>query len=80
MKWGAPRMGENHMETKNHKPVVMAVIPVRPPSRIPVADSMNTVTGDVPINDPATIATPSEQYAIVLRGNNFLSFTNPAQA
>ena len=58
------------MATKNHKPVVMAVIPVRPPSRIPVADSMNTVTGEVPISDPATIATPSEQYARVLRGNN----------
>ena len=35
----AVKMGEKNNEHKKNKPVTMAVIPVRPPSRIPDADS-----------------------------------------
>ena len=59
------KIGAKKMETKNMMPVTIAVIPVRPPSAIPVADSMNAVTGDVPMSAPMEIENASTQYAIV---------------
>jgi hypothetical protein len=34
-------------------------MPVRPPSRMPTADSANTVSGEVPSREPITMAAPS---------------------
>ena len=41
---GAQRMGVKKRDTKNHHAAVSAVSPVRPPSRIPAALSMNAAT------------------------------------
>ena len=57
------KMGEKKTEIKNAMPVVIAVRPVFPPSLIPVALSMYTVTGLIPMRDPITIEVPSVQYA-----------------
>lgn len=57
----------------------MAVSPVRPPSRIPDADSMKAAIGDVPMRLPSTLLMPSTQKAKVCLGNSFFSFTKPAQ-
>ena len=38
-----------------------AVRPVRPPSRMPDADSTNAVRGELPMRDPTTDANPSVQ-------------------
>lgn len=51
---------------KNIIPTTMPVIPVFPPSEIPVADSTKTVTGEVPISAPIEIEKASTQYAMVL--------------
>ena len=59
------KIGAKKTEMKNMIPVMMAVIPVFPPSAIPVADSIKAVTGDVPINAPMEIENASTQYAIV---------------
>ena len=37
-------MGVKNRDTKNHQAAVSAVSPVRPPSRIPAALSMNAAT------------------------------------
>ena len=55
------KMGAKKTEMKNMKPVVIAVMPVRPPSAMPVADSMNAVTGDVPMSAPMEIENASTQ-------------------
>ena len=59
------KMGAKNTEMKNMMPVMIAVIPVRPPSAIPVADSMKAVTGDVPMSAPMEMLKASMQYAIV---------------
>ena len=59
------KMGAKNIEMKNAKPVVIAVMPVLPPSEIPVALSMNAVTGEVPMSAPMLILNASTQYAIV---------------
>jgi len=46
------RIGAKKMEMKNQKLVAIAVIPVRPPSEIPLADSTKGVQGEVPKNRP----------------------------
>uniref|UniRef100_A0A7C8ZA38 Uncharacterized protein n=1 Tax=Opuntia streptacantha TaxID=393608 RepID=A0A7C8ZA38_OPUST len=48
---------------KKYAAAVNAVNPVLPPSRIPVEDSMNAVTGEVPRRDPTTIETASDMKA-----------------
>jgi hypothetical protein len=45
-------MGAKNNETKKQKPVIIAVIPVRPPSPIPAPLSIKAVTGDVPKTAP----------------------------
>jgi hypothetical protein len=59
------KIGAKNTDTRKARPVVTAVIPVFPPSEIPVADSMNAVTGDVPISAPIEIEKASTQYAHV---------------
>lgn len=59
------KIGAKNTDTKNASPVNTAVSPVLPPSVIPVADSMNAVTGDVPISAPMEIENASTQYAVV---------------
>ena len=59
------KIGAKKMQMKNMMPVTMAVMPVRPPSAIPVADSMKAVTGEVPISAPIEMEKASTQYAIV---------------
>ncbi|KAK8571446.1 hypothetical protein V6N13_047134 [Hibiscus sabdariffa] len=48
---------------KKYPATVKAVNPVLPPSLIPVEDSMNAVTGDVPRSDPATMEAASDRKA-----------------
>ena len=55
------KMGEKNTETKNARPVTIAVMPVLPPSEIPVADSMNAVTGEVPMSAPMLMLNASTQ-------------------
>lgn len=59
------KIGEKKTETKKARPVTIAVMPVLPPSLIPVALSMNAVTGEVPIRAPMLMLKASTQYAIV---------------
>ena len=59
------KMGAKKTEMKNMMAVTIAVMPVLPPSAIPVADSMKAVTGDVPISAPMEMENASTQYAIV---------------
>ncbi len=66
-------MGEKKTQMKNISPVVTAVKPVFPPSEMPVALSMNAVTGDVPTNEPIEIVKASTQYAIVLFSKSFVT-------
>lgn len=49
------KIGAKKIETKKHNPAVIPVKPVRPPSAIPVEDSMKAVTGEVPIKAPMLI-------------------------
>ena len=58
-------IGAKNTETRNARPVTMAVRPVLPPSEIPVALSMKAVTGEVPMSAPILILKASTQYAIV---------------
>ncbi len=55
------KMGAKKTDTKNAIPVEIAVMPVLPPSEIPVALSMNAVTGEVPIRAPILILKASTQ-------------------
>ena len=59
------KIGAKKIEMKNAIPVVIAVIPVLPPSEMPVALSINAVTGGVPMSAPMLILNASTQYAIV---------------
>ena len=44
-------MGVNQRETKNQKPMVRAVTPVRPPARMPVADSAAAAASEGLVKD-----------------------------
>lgn len=55
------KMGAKKTDTKNAIPVEIAVMPVLPPSEIPVALSMNAVTGEVPMRAPILILKASTQ-------------------
>ena len=55
------KMGAKKMEIKNMNPVTIAVIPVLPPSEIPVALSTKAVTGLEPISAPMEIVNASTQ-------------------
>lgn len=55
------KIGAKKTEMKNAIPVTMAVIPVLPPSEIPVALSMKAVTGLVPMSAPMLIEKASTQ-------------------
>ena len=57
--WIIPRSGAKKRAMKKQTPVTQAVSPVRPPSRIPVADSMKTVKGLVPMSEPTTMPIPA---------------------
>jgi hypothetical protein len=46
------KIGAKKIEIKKQTPVVIAVIPVLPPSEIPAPDSMKAVTGERPMRDP----------------------------
>lgn len=71
-------MGEKKIETMKHRPVTMAVNPVRPPSAIPAPLSMKAVTGDDPKSAPIEIKVASVQYAQVDRGKSpSLGLTTP---
>ena len=59
------KIGAKNTLTKNMMPVIIAVMPVFPPSEIPVADSTKAVTGDVPMSAPIEMQNASTQYAIV---------------
>jgi hypothetical protein len=48
-------IGAKKMEMKKQRPVVMAVIPVLPPSEMPAPDSMKAVTGERPKREPIEI-------------------------
>ena len=54
-------IGAKNMETKKHRPHVMAVSPVFPPSAIPAPDSMKAVTGEQPKRAPIEIQNASIQ-------------------
>ncbi|GAB2216276.1 hypothetical protein Droror1_Dr00024046 [Drosera rotundifolia] len=60
---------------KKYPATVKAVIPVLPPSLIPVEDSMKAVTGDVPRSDPTTIADASDMNAKYCPSKSPLSST-----
>ncbi|KAL0910805.1 hypothetical protein M5K25_018894 [Dendrobium thyrsiflorum] len=70
--------GVKNSERIKYAAAVSAVSPVLPPSRIPVDDSINAVTGDVPSNEPATIAVASDMKAKYCPSNSPFSSTNPA--
>lgn len=55
------KMGEKNTHMKNAKPVTIAVMPVLPPSAIPVALSMKAVTGEVPMRAPMLMEKASTQ-------------------
>ena len=55
------KIGAKKTETKNARPTTIAVIPVLPPSAIPVALSMKAVTGLVPMRAPMLIEKASTQ-------------------
>lgn len=57
------KMGAKKSEMKKRNATQSAVRPVRPPSRIPVADSTKVVTGDVPRHEPTTMAVASDMKA-----------------
>ena len=46
------KIGAKKMEMKKQMPVVMAVMPVLPPSEMPAPDSMKAVTGERPKREP----------------------------
>ena len=56
------------------------VIPVRPPSSMPAADSMYTVSGVVPIMLPVMMPMPSDRKAHIWPGNSMLSLRKPASS
>lgn len=64
-----PRIGVKNSATKKKKATVRAVRPVRPPSLMPDALSMKAVTGDVPNNEPTTLASPSTLKANMCLSN-----------
>lgn len=64
------KIGAKNILIRKHKPVVMAVRPVRPPSVIPAPLSMKAVTGEQPKREPIEILIASTQYASVLRGKS----------
>lgn len=53
------KIGAKKMEMKKQRPVVMAVMPVLPPSEIPAPDSMKAVTGESPKTAPMDIPNAS---------------------
>lgn len=55
------KIGAKNREMRKHKPVVIAVRPVFPPSAMPAPDSIYAVTGDVPRMLPIEIDNPSAQ-------------------
>ena len=55
------KIGAKKMEMKNAIPVVTPAMPVFAPSAIPVDDSTNGVTGDVPKRALNTMHNPSTQ-------------------
>ena len=59
------KIGAKNTQMKKHNPVTIAVIPVAPPSAIPVADLTKAVTGEVPIKAPMEMEKASTQYARV---------------
>jgi hypothetical protein len=64
------KMGAKKMDTMKHRPVTMAVKPVRPPSKMPAPLSINAVTGDEPSSAPTEMKVASVQYARVERGKS----------
>jgi hypothetical protein len=76
----AQSTGVKKSATKNQAATQTAVRPVRPPSRIPEADSMKAAMGEVPMRLPKTLLRPSTQKANFCLGNSFFSFTKPAPA
>jgi hypothetical protein len=60
------KIGAKKMLTNIARPVLTAVRPVFPPSEMPVALSINAVTGEVPMRAPIEILNASMQYAHVL--------------
>ncbi len=55
------KMGAKKTQMKKARPVTIAVIPVFPPSLIPVALSTKAVTGEVPIRAPILMEKASTQ-------------------
>ena len=62
---------------KKRKVVVRAAMPVRAPSRMPVAESIYAVTGLVPMAEPTMMPMPSLEKAQVEFGKRLLRSTKP---
>lgn len=69
--------GEKKIPKMNIIPVITTVKPDRPPTAIPAEDSTNAPTGEVPNNEPVSMAVESDIKALPTRGI-LLSFMNPA--
>lgn len=61
------KSGARKTERKKSTPMVTAVRPVRPPSRMPVADSMWMITGEQPAMAATTVPTDELKKAHRLR-------------
>jgi hypothetical protein len=61
------KSGARKTERKKSTPMVTAVRPVRPPSRMPVADSMWMMTGEQPAMAATTVPTDELKKAHRLR-------------
>jgi hypothetical protein len=55
------KMGAKNMEMRKHRPQVMAVSPVFPPSAIPAPLSIKAVTGEQPRSAPMEMQKASVQ-------------------
>lgn len=59
------KIGAKKMDMKKHKPVVIAVIPVFPPSEMPAPDSIKAVTGERPKREPIEIPKATEKTLLI---------------
>lgn len=64
------KMGAKKMDTIKHKPVVILVNPVLPPSAMPAPLSIKAVTGEQPSKALTEMHPASQQKATVDRGKS----------
>ncbi len=70
--------GVRNIDARNSRPVTTEAMPVRAPSPMPDAESMNTVFDDTEAPPPATAPTPSTTSADFRRGKVPSGFATPA--